>query len=173
MYMPRKLLISLAATCAMAGGLAAKTTTDKPSRGDSHFMERAAQGDQAEIQMGRLAAQHASSQQVKQFGQRMVQDHSKANGQLMNIASQQGVTLPDKVDRKDQKQYDHLASLNGHKFDQAYMKYMIKDHKKDASEFKHEAEHAKNREVQNFASQTEPTLQEHLRLAKQTKNKLK
>lgn len=171
MYIPQKLLISLAASCAMAGGLAAKT--DKPSRTDSHFMEKALQGDKAEVQMGRLAAQHASTEQVKQFGQRMVSDHTKAENQLMNIASQQGVTLPDKLNRKEQKQYDHLATLNGHKFDKAYMKYMVKDHKKDASEFKHEAEHGKNHAVQNFASETEPILQDHLRSAKQTDNELK
>ena len=171
MYIPRKLLIALAGTCAMTGSLAAKT--DTPSRGDTHFIQKAAQGDQAEIQLGRLATRNGSSEQVKQFGQRMINDHSNANNQLMGIAAQQGVTLPDKLDRKDQKEYDHLASLNGSKFDREYMNYMVKDHKKDASEFKHEAEHGRNRDVQNFASQTEPILQQHLRLAKQTKSEVK
>lgn len=171
MYIPQKLLITVAAASAMAGGLAAKT--DTPSRADSHFIEKAAQGDHAEVQLGRLAVQNGSSQQVKQFGQLMINDHSKANDQLTGIASRQGVTLPDKLDRHDQKEYDHLASLNGHKFDREYMSYMVKNHKKDASDFKHEAEHGRNKDVQGFASQTEPILQQHLQLAQQTKKEIK
>lgn len=171
MYIPRKLLISVAATCAMAGGLAAKT--DKPSHTDDHFISEAAQGGQAEVQLGRLAADKAASPQVKQFGQRMVADHSKANGELTNIASQRGINLPNKLDKKDQKQYDHLAKLNGQKFDKAYMSYMVKDHKKDVSAFKHEADHGNNPDLKNFASQTQPILQQHLQMAQQTKSEVK
>lgn len=171
MHIPRKLLISIAASCAMAGGLAAKT--DKPSRADDHFVTEAAQGGQAEVQLGRLATQNGASQQVKQFGERMVTDHSKANTELSNIASQKGMTLPNKLDKKDQKEYDHLAKLNGHKFDKTYMNYMVKDHKKDVSEFKHEADHGNNPDLKNFASQTQPILQQHLQLAQQTKKDVK
>lgn len=170
MFMPRKLLISLAATCAMAGSLAART--DTPSRADNHFVMNAAEGGRAEVEMGRLATQHASSDQVKLFGQRMIDDHSKANHDLMNIASREGFTLPNKIDRKDQKEINHLAKLNGPAFDKAYMKYMVKDHKKDVSTFQHEADHGRNPAVKDFASQTAPVLQQHLQQAEQTKTQV-
>lgn len=170
MYIPRKLLIGVAASCAMAGSLAAKTNT--PSRADNHFITQAAEGGQAEVELGRLATRHAASDQVKLFGQRMIDDHTKADNDLMNIANREGFTLPNKIDHKDQKEINHLAKLNGPKFDKAYMKYMVKDHKKDVKDFKHEADHGRNPAVKNFASQTQPVLQQHLQLAEQTKSEV-
>src|SRR3954453_6181141 len=69
---------------------------------DRKFMDTAAQGGMAEVELGQLAQQNAQSQQVKDFGQRMVTDHSKANDQLKQLAAQKGVSLPTSLDSKDQ-----------------------------------------------------------------------
>src|ERR1700692_2808049 len=61
---------------------------------DQHFMMNAAQGGMAEVQLGTLAREHASSQAVKDFGQRMIDDHSKAGDELKALAAQNNVTLP-------------------------------------------------------------------------------
>ena len=61
---------------------------------DHTFMMKAAEGGLAEVQLGQLAQQNGQSQAVKDFGKRMVDDHSKANDQLKQVASQAGVTLP-------------------------------------------------------------------------------
>ena len=133
---------------------------------DRTFVKKAAEGGLAEVEIGQLATQKASSDEVKKFGQRMVDDHTKANDQLKQVASTLGVTLPDKLSAKDEATKDRLSKLSGAQFDRAYMKDMVRDHTKDVTEFRQESKAAKNPEVKNFASQTLPTLEDHLKEAK-------
>jgi putative membrane protein len=135
------------------------------SSSDKKFMEKAAQGGMAEVKLGQLATQKAQSDQVKQFGQRMVDDHSKADDKLKQLASTKAVTLPTTLDKSTQKEYDKLSKLSGADFDREYMKHMVSDHKKDISDFKSEANKAKDADLKQFASSTLPTLEEHLKLA--------
>ncbi|MGC2472927.1 MAG: DUF4142 domain-containing protein [Candidatus Sulfotelmatobacter sp.] len=134
---------------------------------DTNFMKKAAAGGLAEVELGQLAVQKASNEQVKQFGQRMIDDHSKANEQLKNLAAQEHVTLPTKPELKDRQTKDRLEKLSGTEFDQAYMSDMLKDHKKDVAEFERESKTAKNPAVKSFAEQTLPVLREHLSQAEQ------
>ena len=145
-----------------------KATADSISRSDRKFMEKAAEGGMAEVQLGKLAAEKASSAEVKQFGQRMVDDHSKANDQLKQIATSKGVQLPTGLDRSTQREMDKLSKMSGADFDREYMKHMVSDHKKDVSEFKTESNRAKDPQVKQFAATTLPTLQQHLELAQST-----
>jgi putative membrane protein len=133
---------------------------------DRTFMKKAAAGGLAEVELGQLATQKASSPEVKQFGQRMVDDHSKANDQLKQIASQKGVALPDKLDAKDAATKARLEKLSGEEFDRAYMKDMVADHTKDVTEFRTEARNGRDPEVKNFASRTATTIEDHLKQAK-------
>jgi putative membrane protein len=135
------------------------------SSGDHKFMEKAAQGGMAEVKLGQLAVEKANADQVKQFGQRMVDDHSKADDKLKQIASSKGVALPTELDKSTQREFDKLSKLSGADFDREYMKHMVSDHKKDISDFKSEANKAKDADLKQFASSTLPTLQEHLNLA--------
>lgn len=134
-------------------------------RGDRKFVEEAAAGGLAEVQMGQLASERAESPEVKQFGQRMVQDHGKANDQLKQLAQSKGVDLPAQTDKSHQKKIEKLQKLNGAQFDKQYMDDMVKDHKKDVKDFQKEAKKAKDADVKNFAAQTAPTLEEHLKMA--------
>jgi putative membrane protein len=152
-----------AAATATTGSMNSKASTI--SSGDRKFMEKAAEGGMAEVKLGELATQKAQANQVKQFGQRMVDDHGKANEQLKQLASTKGVTLPTQLDKSTQREYDKLSKLSGAGFDREYMKHMVSDHKKDVGEFKSEANKAKDADVKQFASSTLPTLEEHLQLA--------
>jgi putative membrane protein len=134
---------------------------------DKQFLADAAQGGLAEVEFGKLATERASSNEVKEFGQRMVDDHSKANDQLKQLAAQAGVAVPDSLSAKDQAEKERLSKLSGEQFDAAYMKSMVKDHKKDVADFQHEANSGHDTNVKNFASSTLPTLQDHLKMAEQ------
>ena len=92
----------------------------------------------------------ARASEVKDFGKRMVDDHSKANDQLKQLASQKGVSLPTSLDAKDQATKDRLSKLQGAAFDKAYMKDMVMDHKKDVAEFKHESMAAKTPDLKRL-----------------------
>ena len=133
---------------------------------DREFVRKAAQGGLAEVQLGQLATEKAASPEVKQFGQRMVDDHTKANDQLKQIAQQQGIQVPDQLDAKDAATKARLEKLSGKEFDRAYMHDMVTDHTKDVTEFKHEANSGKDSAVKSFAQQTVPTLEDHLKEAK-------
>jgi putative membrane protein len=141
----------------------------KPSAGtamaDIKFMKEAAEGGMAEVALGQLAAEKASNSEVKKFGQRMVDDHSKANDKLKQLASQKNVALPENLSAKDKATKATLEKLSGEQFDQAYMKDMVKDHKKDVSDFRRESKSAQDPDVKKFAAQTLPTLEEHLKQA--------
>jgi len=95
----------------------------------------------------------------------MVDDHSKANDQLKDVAQKENITLPTELDAKHKALRDKLAKLHGAQFDRAYMQAMVQDHRKDVSEFRHESTSGQNPEVKSFAAKTLPTLEEHLKLA--------
>jgi putative membrane protein len=160
-------LIFVPVALAQSNDSSASSAKPSPSvtAADAKFMKEAAAGGRAEVQLGQLAQQKAASDQVKQFGQRMVTDHSKANEQLEQIAQQTNVRLPQGPDAKERAEKARLEKLSGDQFDQAYMSHMVADHKKDVSEFQKESSAGRDPEVKNFASQTLPTLQDHLKQA--------
>lgn len=129
---------------------------------DKKFVKETALGGMAEVEMGKLATQKASSEAVKQFGQRMVDDHSKANEQLKQAAAKSNIEIPAALDSKHQSHIDKLAKLSGPEFDKAYVKNQVKDHKHDVDKFKDEAQNGSDPNVKQFAMATLPTLQEHL-----------
>lgn len=145
------------------------TTTEKQSAGagdtDSTFVKKAARGDLAEVELGQLAAQKASSEKVKKFGQRMVDDHTKANDELKQVAAEKHIDLPQQLDAKDKATKARLEKLSGVQFDRVYMRDMVRDHQKDIAEFERESQMAKDPAIKSFAQQTLPTLREHLKEA--------
>ena len=141
---------------------AAQQQVSKP---DMEFMKKAAIGGMAEVELGKLAQQNGQSQQVKDFGSRMVQDHSQAGDQLKSIAQQKGVQLPDQLDGEHRAMRDRLAKLQGDQFDRAYMRLMTSDHDKDVKEFRKEAQTSKDADLKRFARDTLNTIEQHDQLA--------
>lgn len=134
---------------------------------DTTFARKAASGGMAEVKLGQLAQEKGSSDAVKEFGRRMEADHSKAGDQLKDVASKSNITLPTDLDRKDQATYDRLSKLSGIAFDRAYARGMVADHRNDIADFKKEADTGTNPDLKNFASQTLPTLEDHLKQARE------
>jgi putative membrane protein len=134
---------------------------------DKKFLKDAALGGMTEVELGRLAQQKASSDAVKQFGQKMVDDHTKANDQLKEVASKENIPVPDALDSKHESRISKLAKLSGPDFDKAYIKDQVKDHQQDVSEFKTEADNGSDPNIKQFASNTLPTLEQHLNMAKE------
>jgi putative membrane protein len=136
---------------------------------DIEFVLDAAKGGLAEVELGKLAAERGQSDEVKKFGQRMVDDHTKANDQLKQIAESKSIKLPTDIDSKDKMLMQRLEKLNGASFDRTYMSAMVNDHMKDVNEFKREANAGRDPQVKSFAASTLPTLEEHLQQAKQAR----
>jgi putative membrane protein len=144
----------------------------KLSKKDRNFAEEAAMGGMAEVELGKLAQQNAQNDDVKQFGTRMVQDHTNANQQLTPILSAKDVTAPTQLDASHRRTHDRLSKMRGAEFDRAYMRDMVQDHEKDVKKFRQEAEHGNDPDLKAFAQQTLPVLEQHLKLAQDTSKSL-
>jgi putative membrane protein len=140
---------------------------------DSDFMTKAAQGGMAEVSLGQLASSKATDPGVKAFGDRMVTDHTRLGDELKQLAQTKGVTLPTDVDDEAKKTSDKLSKLTGKAFDKEYISDMVKDHEKDVKEFEKQSKEAKDADLKTWVTNSLPTLQDHLKMAKETKAKLK
>jgi len=137
--------------------------TDKSDR---TFVHMASSGGLAEVRLGQLAAERAYSAEVRQFGQRMVDDHTKANQELAAIAQAKNLQVATEMDKKHQAMADKLAKLSGAAFDREYMAAQVADHEHTVALFTTTAREGQDPELKTFASRTLPTLQEHLRMAR-------
>jgi putative membrane protein len=157
----------------VAAGSPAAPATDggQLSKQDKDFVNEAAMGGLLEVKLGELAGSRAADADVKKFGQRMVDDHTKLNQRFAQLAGQKGLTLPDKLDKKAQGRLDDLAKLNGARFDKEYMADMVADHEHDVAAFEKEAKDAKDADLAALVTSALPTLHDHLTLAKQVEAK--
>ncbi len=140
---------------------------------DREFINKAGLSGMHKVRAGQLAVQKAQASDVKQFGQRMVDDHTGVNGRLQKLSQQKGLSLSAQLDKKHQDKIDSLAKKTGVDFDKAYVDEMIDDHKSDIDNFEKAAKDAKDPGMKDFAATTLPTLREHLQAAQGLKDKLK
>jgi putative membrane protein len=133
---------------------------------DRKFMEDAARGGMAEVQLAQMAQQKASRQEVKDYARKLEQDHTQANDKLKSIAQQRQIQLSTDIG-EHQQMVSRLSNLSGDEFDRAYMRMMVQDHKKDIKEFQRESNRSIDSDLKEFASTTLPTLQQHLQSAEQ------
>lgn len=157
--------LSLATAVAIGCGVHAQTTWAN----DAEFVTKAAQGGMMEVELGHVASNQGQSDAVKNFGQRMVTDHGKANDALKTAATTDGLSVPSSMSDKQNKDMEKLKEKHGAGFDKAYTKSMIKDHKEDIALFEKEAKSGTSPAVKAFANDTLPTLREHLKMAEQMK----
>lgn len=137
------------------------------SPADRTFATKAAAGGEAEVVLGRLATEKAGSEQVRQFGQQMVTDHSQANQELQAIGKQQNLTLPTKPDAASTATEQRLQASSGTTFDSAYARDMVQDHQQDVADFQKEASSGQDPALKAFAQKYLPVLQRHLQMAQQ------
>src|ERR1039458_9701923 len=132
------------------------------STADKAFVMKAAQGGMTEVQLGQLAADKGTSQDVKDFGSKMVTDHGNANDELKSIASSKGITIPDKLDTKHQAMVDKMSKISGAEFDKGYVAEMVKGHKETDALFTKEAKSGQDADIKAFAAKTDETVKMHL-----------
>jgi putative membrane protein len=132
---------------------------------DRDFAMKAAQGGMTEVEMGNLAQQRGASEQMKEYGRKLVQDHTRMNNDLKDIAGKENITLPTDISADQRRTIDRLSKLSGTQFDREFAKESVKDHRADIDEFRKEATSGDDQSLKNFASSNIPTLQDHLNMA--------
>ena len=152
---------AIAQTSAPSAARAA--TTQKPNKADQHFLSKAIQGDIAEVNMGKLAQDKGQSDDVKQFGKMLEQDHGAHLQKAQQMAGQMGVNAPTEPDAKSKATYDKLSATSDAKFDSKFAQAMASDHKRELAAYRQQAK--SKGALADFASETVPTLEEHLKTA--------
>ncbi|MCW3097817.1 MAG: outer membrane protein [Chthonomonadaceae bacterium] len=162
-------LLAAGALALIGGGAQAQGKTSSSSAqktgtvpaADKKFAMAAAQGGLTEVQLGEIATKQGSSDAVKQFGQKMVDDHGKANDDLKSVASNKGLALPTEPNASQKATIARLSKLHGAAFDSAYIKDMKADHKKDIADFKKESTSGQDSDIKAFATRTLPVVESH------------
>jgi putative membrane protein len=139
---------------------AASSTNIDPQQ----FVQEAASGGLFEVQSSQLALKKSSDQKVKDFAQQMITDHQKANDELKNLAKGENITVPDKLMPKHQQLLDRLNSASDD-FDKQYGQIQKQAHEETVSLFENASKNLSDPQLKQFASQTLPTLQQHLQHA--------
>jgi putative membrane protein len=143
------------------------------SERDKKFILQAAEGGLLEVELGKIASQQGLSEKVKELGTMMLKDHSKANEELKTLAQKKKVDLPQKLSDKKQKEVEELKNKKGKDFDEAYAKFMVKDHAEDIKLFKEEAEKGEESDTKEWALQKIKTLEHHKMMAEDTAKAIK
>ncbi|MGA9421944.1 MAG: DUF4142 domain-containing protein, partial [Rhodanobacteraceae bacterium] len=157
--------IALLVGAGLSSGPALGASTSKSNADNQTFVRKATIGGMTEIQLSQLARTRSSNDQVRQFADLMITDHQQAGDKLDKIARQDGWQVPTALDAKEQKALDALKTRSGTEFDRAYAAKMKHDHVLAVALFKREAASGKSADLKAFASETLPTLEEHLKKA--------
>lgn len=137
------------------------------SKSDRQFVIEAAQGGIAEVTLGQIATKRAVSNEVKQYAQHMIDDHTKANAELMQLAKRKDITVLTNMDAKRQALITKISKLSGKSFDQAYMNEVgVKSHAGQAALYQREVQQGQDSDLKAFAAKILPTVQEHLQMAR-------
>jgi putative membrane protein len=128
---------------------------------DRQFVLDAASGGMFEVQSSQLALQQSQDSATKEFAQRMIDDHTKANAKLSTLAAAKGVILPSQMQSKHQQMYDSLKNTSGAKFDQRYHELQVQAHNEAVNLFDTAGRNLNDSDLKQFAVDTLPTLQKH------------
>ena len=139
---------------------------------DREFVNKAATGGVAEVELGRIATQRAAHPSVRSLAARMVTDHGRANAELASLARSKGIEVPTALEPSQQAMRDRLSALSGADFDRAYMSEMVRDHTEDVALFERAAEISTDPDLKAWAAESLPMLRDHLTLARQVNSEV-
>jgi putative membrane protein len=168
--MKKTISLLLALSVCVAGiSLAAQGVTSN----EKTFMQKAAQSDETEISLAKLAFKQSTNAQIKQFAQMMITDHTKSTSLLKPIAAQDGVALPTSMGTANEAKYKALEKKSGEAFDKGYVDTMVSAHQSLLQEVQAEAGKAQDPKLKQFIATVEPVVSHHLQMAKQLQQGLK
>jgi len=153
--------------CLTAGCLLASAQTRNLNATDKAFLKFAAEANMTEAHIGKVAEDQSSNSAVKDFGQKLVQDHTKAYDELTAVANKTGENIPKGIDIARNRAAEEVTREKGANFDRRFARYEVQDHQKAIAEFKREAEKGADPDVKAYAEKMIPELEQHLHEAQQ------
>ena len=147
--------------------------TVKLTSAEVAFVKEAGAGNAAEVKMAELALKNAESQEVKDFAQMMIKDHSQANDDLAVVAKNHNITFPPDAPEKEKELGKKMLDVKGAAFDKAYVKHAVADHEKDVADYKQAEKQVKDKKLVDYVGKTTPIIEGHLKAAKELEAKMK
>jgi putative membrane protein len=138
---------------------------DAAAMRDKVFMHEISEDMVVEVALGKLAVQKASNDDVKKFGQAMVDDHAPLSDLMKPIASELGVKEPTKMDKAGQQEYDKLKALSGSDFDKEFLLYIVMEHRKTLKTYRDEVIVSNDTELKDAAMSSAKLVVQHTRTA--------
>lgn len=133
---------------------------------EKQFVNKALAGNASEVMMAELALKKSESPEVKEFAEKMIADHKKANTELSEIEDAHGVSVPSpNPSDEDKAMYANMTSLTGTAFDAAYTKHAVTDHEMDVKEYKEAKKEVKDKMLAAYVDKTLTTIEGHLKMA--------
>ncbi|HUO34922.1 MAG TPA: DUF4142 domain-containing protein [Candidatus Acidoferrum sp.] len=154
----------------MAGGTGATQNSNMPT--GKNFITAAANINLAEVELGKLAGQKGNNQAIKDFGKRMIADHTQLESELQSLAKSADVTLPSAAGANASSLKNQLSADSASKFDDAYIEHMLAGHKQAIAMFENEIKHGQNAEIKSYAEKALPVIQDHIRIAEDVAGKM-
>jgi len=139
---------------------------------DSRFLDEAIRGNLAEVKMGELAKERSQSKDVRDYGQMLIDDHSKGNEKAMAAAKSMNVPVPTEPSAKQKQTYDMMAKLSGSQFDSMFISHMVQDHEEDIGKYNAQAQSGDSSKATDYAKDALPTLHSHLSKAQSLESKV-
>ncbi|HEV2704724.1 MAG TPA: DUF4142 domain-containing protein [Pyrinomonadaceae bacterium] len=149
-----------------SGGMGGQGMTGALASDDRKFLMTAAMSGMKEVELSRMATTRASSEEVRRFAQQMVDEHTRSNQELMQLAASKGITLPTAPDAKLQSMLTRMGAMSGAQFDRAYLREAgVKEHRNAAKLFERESTRGRDADLTAFASRLLPAIRSHLSMA--------
>jgi len=150
----------------------APAATNTISGADKDFVLQAVKDNIQERVLGKMAQQQSQNDAVKDYGKMLVTDHNDALEKLVDLMNKNGLPQPKGLPEVRSEAVKKLQGLSGPAFDKEFVNMMVTDHQKAVDEFRHVAATAQNADVRDFAKNTLPTLEKHLKDAQDLQSKL-
>ena len=152
--------------------LALAGTAMAQSHSDRSFMEKASQGNVAEVELGKLALKKSTNPDVRAFAEHMIKDHTMLGKKMAPLMTEAGLKPSVSLNTEHQHLYDKLNGLSGAEFDKEYIKAMDEDHHEDLKDFQDEANSTQVAQIKTTVSAGEKVIAQHTQMADDLSKKM-
>lgn len=170
----KRLFLTIAAFCLCLPCASAQDPGQGQSQpiSDGEFVQKASASGMAEVNLSNIALKQSTNEDVKKFAQQMINDHTKANKELLVLANSKRIEAATTMGAEHRQLGERMAQMTGADFDKHYMAGQVKDHVEAVALFESQAKNGQDAELKKWAGDTLPHLQHHLRMARQIHAKL-
>ena len=160
--MKKSLFVLAAVVLAMAGGSAARAQTDTVSDQDKTFLKGQQETNIAEVALGKIVIERATSDKVRELATMLVADHQKVLELNKALHTKLGLTAPEEPSAEQKAAAEKIKAQTGAAFDQAFVAAQVEGHTKSISKAQAEISSGSHPDVKAFATDYLPKAQSHL-----------